>query len=70
MVDLGVLKKMRDLLPFLDRMVEASPADTRMWVSSVHSTTLSRGICTSMNNRNLVRNMLVKASYLFARFYA
>jgi len=60
-VDLGVLKKMRDLLPFLDRMVEASPADTRMWVSSVHSTTLSRGICTSMNNRNLVRNMLIKA---------
>jgi len=60
-VDITVLKKMRDFLPYLDTVVDATRDDIKLFFTTVlEADPQSRGICTPLKNRNLLRNMIIK----------
>jgi len=59
-VDFGVLKKMRDLLPFLDSKLLASSSDIQQFFRLAYPSPLAKGICVPDTNRQRFRDLMIK----------
>ena len=55
------LSKMRDLLPYLKEPVKATAEDLKIFLSSMMSTE-SRSVCIAANERNLLRDLILKVN--------
>ena len=60
-VDFGVLKKMRDLLPFLDSKLLASSQDIQQFFRLAYRSPLAKGICVPDSYRQRFRDLMIKA---------
>merc|ERR1719315_155525 len=60
-VNIAVLKKMRDLIPYLNMPISASAEEIRHFVETAYSSApLSRTICLPQESRNTLRDFIVK----------
>jgi len=60
-VDIGVLAKMRDLLPYLDDPLPVPAADIRLFVeTSYTSSPLARTVCLPRKSRSALRNFIIE----------
>ena len=64
-VDIGVLAKMRDLLPYLDDPLPVPAVDIRLFVeTSYTSSPMARTVCLPRKSRSALRNFIIEVSYL------
>ena len=62
-VDFSVLKKMRDLLPYLTDSLMVGATDIQNFFRFAYSSPLTKGICIPHANRQNFRNLIVKVGY-------